>query len=621
MSVMRTTDRRLPANSVIEWCGRRLLPIIAIGILFGGFFAYPLSSVIWRSFQGFAFDLQGYARMLNMESGPYVTIFFRTIAIAAYTTLFCVVLAYPVAYVLSVARPLTVAIMIPLFMVPLFTAILIRTYAWIIIFGRKGLINTILISLGLIEQPLRMIYTSFAVYVGMVNVLLPVAVFTMYSVMVQIDRNVMLAAEVMGANPIRSFTRVYFPLSLPGVIAAAVLVFILSLGFFITPSLLGGTGDTMITQLISTQVGVLLNLEFGYVLATTLLIITFVILSLAGMFIPLEMLWSAARDPLEAGRRHRRWRDTERIRVAALALSHIRSVILNMIEKILFLMVTPILRLRSILLNSLVGLIMVFLIAPLPIVILVSFSSSPFLVFPPPGFSFQWYVKFFTSEAWRTAAVFSILLGVATSLVAVFVGTLSSFLIVRGQFRWKRGLFFFLLSPLMVPHIILAIAFYGFFNDLALLGTFQGLVIAHAVMATPYAVVVMSTTLRGFDQDLEHAAATLGATPTRTLRKVTFPILRPALLTAGLLAFLLSFDELLVTLFLLGRLPRTLPLQFWSDITIMIDPVISAASSMIVLGVIGLITLGQWMKYRQEKRLALRSYEQVFEPIVAGEHA
>ncbi len=308
MSVMRTMDWRLPANSVIEWCGRRLLPIIAIGILFGGFFAYPLSSVIWRSFQGLAFDLQGYARMLNMESGPYVTIFFRTIAIAAYTTVFCVVLAYPVAYVLSVARPLTVAIMIPLFMVPLFTSILIRTYAWIIIFGRKGMMNTILMSLGLIEQPLRMIYTSFAVYVGMVNVLLPVAVFTMYSVMVQIDRNVMLAAEVMGANPIRSFTRVYFPLSLPGVIAAAVLVFILSLGFFITPSLLGGSGDTMITQLISTQVGVLLNLEFAYVLTTTLLIITFVILSLAGMFIPLEMLWSAARDPLEVERRlWQRW--------------------------------------------------------------------------------------------------------------------------------------------------------------------------------------------------------------------------------------------------------------------------------------------------------------------------
>jgi ABC-type spermidine/putrescine transport system permease subunit II len=356
------------------------------------------------------------------------------------------------------------------------------------------------------------------------------------------------------------------------------------------------------------------------VLATTLLIVTFVILSLAGLVIPLEMLWSAARDPQEAGRRLRRLGDTNRFRGGRVALRRTREALRNVIEKILFLMLTPILRIRNLLLNTLVGLIMMFLIAPLPIILIVSFSSSPFLVFPPPGFSFQWYAKFFSSETWRAAAIFSILLGVAASLVAVFVGTLASFLIVRGRFQWKRGLFFFLLSPLMVPHIILAIAFYGSFNDLGLLGTFQGLVIAHAVLATPYVVVVMSTALRGFDQNLEHAAATLGATPTRTLRKVTFPILRPALLTAGLLAFLVSFDDLLVTLFLLGRLPRTLPLQFWADITIMIDPVISAASSMIVTGVVALISLGQWMKYRQEKRVTLKSQEQILEPIVAGEH-
>ncbi|WP_164743002.1 ABC transporter permease subunit [Mesorhizobium sp. Z1-4] len=576
----------------------RAVPWLLIVVLFGGFFAYPLFDVLWTSIGGTDFDFSGFQRMLDAENGPYVDVFLRTIAIAFWTMVSSVVIGYPVAYVMSRAKPGTVALIATMLAIPLFTAILIRTYAWIIIFGRQGLINTVLDWLGIVDQPLRLLYTSFAVYAGMVNVLMPVAVFTMFATMVQIDRRLTQAASVLGADPVKAFTRVYFPLSVPGIIAAAVLVFILSIGFYITPALLGGPSDTMITQLIVTQTSILLNPQFGAVLATSLLIVTIFLLLVAGLITPLETIWAVKLDDAES----RGANGSGLRRRASAALAALRKRILPWPRLLFEVAVRPFARWRHVTLRTFLVLVMIFLIAPLPIVILVSFSSSSYLVFPPPGFSLQWYEKFLTSSVWQNAVVMSVLIGVATSILSIIAGVAGAMLIVRYKLVAKRALFFFMIGPLMTPHIILAIAFYGHFLALGLMGTLTGIVIAHTVMAAPYAIIVLTTAMRGLDINLELAAASLGAKRRTVLRRITLPLLWPAITTSALLAFLVSFDELIVTLFLLGRLPRTLPLQFWADITIAIDPVISAASSMIITGVIAVLMLGFWLKLRREKR-------------------
>jgi ABC-type spermidine/putrescine transport system permease subunit II len=208
------------------------------------------------------------------------------------------------------------------------------------------------------------------------------------------------------------------------------------------------------------------------------------------------------------------------------------------------------------------------------------------------------------ARAWHDSLLFSIQVGLAAVAVALLAGATASFVLVRRQFPAKRTVFFLALAPIVIPVIILALALYVYEARLGILGTFPGLVIGHAVLATPYVIVVMSTAVRGFDQRLEWAAAVLGARPPQVLRRVTLPLLRPALLTAALLAFLVSFDELLISIFLLGRQTQTLPLKFWGDIKYQFDPLLSAASTLIVLVIAAVIVGGQLLRLRQARQRA-----------------
>ena len=239
------------------------------------------------------------------------------------------------------------------------------------------------------------------------------------------------------------------------------------------------------------------------------------------------------------------------------------------------------------------ALIVIYLIAPMVIVLIISFSSAPFLTFPPPGFSLQWYEKFFVSADWRSALFMSLRVAVVVASLSVLVGAAAAFGLVRGNFAGKRALFLLAVAPLLVPVIIVALCLYVALADMGLLGTFVGLVIGHLIVAVPYALIILVGAVRGLDRNLEYAAATLGARPFLVLRRIVLPSLAPGLITAWIMAFLHSFDELLVTLFLVGRQTPTLPIKMWSDIRIQLDPVISAASSSIVTVIALVIILTQ----------------------------
>lgn len=186
-------------------------------------------------------------------------------------------MGYPIAYYLANRAGLRFTLVVFCIIVPYFTSIIVRTYSWMVLLGRTGLINQTLINTGLIDAPLPLLYNKLAIVIGMTYVLLPYMVLTLFAAMRSIDRNLLLAARGMGASGLMTFWRVYFPLSLHGVISGALIVFILSIGFFITPALMGGPSDVMVAMLIERSVEITLDWTTASVMSLFLLAVTLVL--------------------------------------------------------------------------------------------------------------------------------------------------------------------------------------------------------------------------------------------------------------------------------------------------------------------------------------------------------
>ncbi len=228
------------------------------------------------------------------------------------------------------------------------------------------------------------------------------------------------------------------------------------------------------------------------------------------------------------------------------------------------------------------ALVLLYLVAPVAIVIPMSFSAAKYLSFPPPGLSLQWYENFFTRADWTSATIQSIRVAFTVMVLATVLGVAASLALVRGSFPGKELINLIIVSPLVVPAIIVAIAIYGIYVRLYLVQTFVGLVLAHTVLAIPYVVINVSATLRGFDVRLEQAAQSLGANSWQTFRYVTLPIISPGIFAGAVFAFIASFDELLVALFIAGARGRTLPMRMFEGLRMEIDPTIAAVSSMLI---------------------------------------
>jgi len=267
--------------------GWLLLPALAwLGILF----VYPIGRLFYASVFTPAFSLSSYGKLLG--TSVYAKVFANTFEISATVTLLALVLGYPLAFVLATAGPRTSRLMLGAIIVPLWTSVLVRTYAWMVLLGRRGLVNEGLQSLGLLDAPLPLLYNRLGVTIGMVHVLLPFMVLPIYSVMKGIDVDLLKAAQNLGANRRQAFLRVYLPLSLSGLTTGCLLVFVTALGFFVTPALLGGRGDMMIAMLIDSQISQLLDWGLGAALAVVLFAITAGILLAVQRFTSAERMWA-----------------------------------------------------------------------------------------------------------------------------------------------------------------------------------------------------------------------------------------------------------------------------------------------------------------------------------------
>lgn len=226
--------------------------------------------------------------------------------------------------------------------------------------------------------------------------------------------------------------------------------------------------------------------------------------------------------------------------------------------------------------------VLLYLVAPVLIVIPMSFSAAKYLSFPPPGLSLQWYENFFSRADWTSATLQSIRVAFTVMVVSTVLGVAASLALVRGSFSGKELVNLIIVSPLVVPTIIVAIAIYGLYVRMHLVQTFWGLVLAHTVLAIPYVIVNVTATLRGFDVRLEHAAQSLGANSWQTFRYVTLPLISPGIFAGAVFAFIASFDELIVALFIAGAQGRTLPMRMFEGLRMEIDPTIAAVSSMLI---------------------------------------
>ena len=258
--------------------------------------------------------------------------------------------------------------------------------------------------------------------------------------------------------------------------------------------------------------------------------------------------------------------------------------------------------------------ILIFLILPIFVVVPLSFNELPYftftpemLAFDPKGYSTKWYREFFTEDSWRTAVQNSFVIAVSATLISIVLGTLAALGLSRSEIPFKTTLMALLISPMIVPLIISAAGMYFFYTRIGIASTHWGVIIAHVVLGTPFVVITVTATLVGFDHSLTRAAASLGASPIQAFFKVVMPLILPGVVSGALFAFITSFDEVVVVLFVGSVEQRTIPWKMFSGIREEISPTILAVATLLVGVSILLLTTLELLRRRSERLRGIRA--------------
>ena len=527
-----------------------------------------------------AFTLANFQRAFGV--GVYLRVLTTTFSVAAQVTALCLVLGYPLAFWLARQpagrqRRLTLLVLFPFW-----TSALVKSFVWLVLLGHTGPFVRLLEAMGMTEPP-ELLFGRATVVGAMAHTMLPLAVVSMLPTLAGIDRRLPLAAATMGATPAEAFWRVTFQLSMPGVAAAGLLVFIGSLGFFITPALLGGPRDTMLGQVIIQQIQTQQNWRFAGALAVMLvgsaLLACLVYDRLFGLSGMGGGTGRAASD---------RW--TRRLGLRLLAAAARGSTLLvsaaTRVGGNRFGWVLP----------AYAWTLIAVLLLPILACIPMGLTSSTFLSFPPPGYGLRWFGEYFGSALWMGATARSFGIGLASACLTLLIAAPAAYGMSRSTSRLSGAVFLLFLAPLVVPSVVMAVGLFYLFAQVGLVATDVGIVLGHTVTGIPLGFVILLAQFRQYDWRLNQAAATMGAGRPLVLRRVMAPLVRGGLVAAFIFAFLNSFEELTVALFIGGGLRVTLPRQMWDDITLQVTPTLAAAS-LVVLGVLtALFTAGERLR-------------------------
>ena len=533
-----------------------------------------------------ALSLSAFARI--WIGGPYLAVLSTTFSVAIWTTLLCVGLGYPLAYWLSRKPPRQQRIAALFVLLPFWTSALIKNFSWLVLLGRNGIMAKTIAAIGM-KGGDHLLFSRTTVVFAMVHTLLPLAVVTMLPVMNQIDRRLVMAASTLGANNARAFWQVFLPLSMRGVAAAGLLVLVASLGFFVTPALVGGAKDTMIGQLIILQINELQNWQLGSALAAILLIST---ISTCFVYDRIFGLSSVANDG------DRPARPDSVVRRAGLAVVRLGGLICGQVEAAWKRNIRGLP--GDVLLSVYAGTMIAILLVPIIAFVPMAFTGSTFLSFPPPSLSYRWFAEFAASPLWLGAMIRSFSIGFATAAITSLVAAMAALGVARTRSRLGSVAFLLYLSPMMVPSIVIAIALFYLFARISLVASNIGIIIGHTVIAMPVVFMVMLATFKGHDWKLDAAASTLGAGRLRTFWHVTLPLVASGLAVGFVTGFLQSFEELTVAIFVGGGIKTTLPKQMWDGVLLQVSPVIAAASVVVLIVVIAMFAI---IEFAQARRL------------------
>ena len=544
-----TARPRLP-SALWPWVG--ISPLL---LLLAVFFIWPVVSLLVLSVGDDGGPAEHYARIVDVA--VYRRALFNTFGIAILVTLLSVALSYPLAYLLATVSANVRKLLFVLVLLPFWTSALVRTTAWIVLLQRNGVLNETLASAGLIDEPIAFVYNLSGVLIGMTHVLMPFVVLPLYAAFRAVDRSLVEAAESLGAGAYAIGRRIIVPLTMPGVIAGGTIVFMSAIGYYITPALMGGPGQQMIAMLIADNINRTLNWGLAAALSVVLLAATLIVFAFFQHAFGLDRLLGG-----DGGRGTGSMLGTgQRRRSAGGRATAVAGV-----------------------------LVALFLIAPIIIVFPMSLGASPFLEFPPESYSLRWFESFFSERRWLIGVWNSLQAAAVAIAISVPLGTLAALGVDRmtKQARpWVEAVF---ILPMVIPVIILAVGLFYLLAPLNALGSPLILGVAHSVLASPFVFITVRSALKGFDRNQELAALSLGASWPVMFRRVMLPAIAPGMLAGAVFAFIQSFDDVVLALFLTNIRSRTLPRIMYEGIAHEIDPTIIAVSVLVIL--VSILMLG-----------------------------
>ncbi|TMV77899.1 ABC transporter permease subunit [Thioclava sp. BHET1] len=541
----------------------------------------PAGALIVLSFrnpQTGVFDLSVYRQMFS--AGVYVKTMINTFGLSLEVTLVCLGAGYPVAYWLAGLTPNRRRLAMWFVLLPFWVSPLLKSFAWIVLLARKGIVAETLHAIG-IDAGQHLLYGRGAVVFGMAHSMLPIAILTMLPTMLGIDRRLVSAAQTMGASRAQAFWRVFLPLSMPGVTAAALLIFVMGLGFFITPALLGSPRETVIGQLLITEVQKLFNMRLAGALSTLLLAVTLVTIALY------DRIFGMSSVSGEGGTGRRPERFWARIGTALLGLcAALSDAVTRILPK----------GCGGWFARAFVYLVLFLLIVPVLAFPPMAFSGSSFLEFPPHSFSLKWFNAYLSSAQWTGATFRSAIIAIAVGALASLVAAFGAYGMARSRKKAGGLVFLAFLLPMIVPNVVIAVALFYVFAKLGLIATNIGIILGQTLTALPVVFVILLTTFRAVDWRLLQAAGTLGANRWNQLRLILLPLVTGGVVAAFLFGLLNSFEELTIAMFVGAGVRQTLPKQMWDDVLISITPTLAAASVIVILVVTVLFVIAE--KYR-----------------------
>lgn len=513
---------------------------------------WPLLNVLLRSLNEkgrVAFESLYFGHYLALVQDELLRqVVLQSLNLAWISTATTILLAFPAAYVISRLSRRMSSLMMVLILMPFWVSIIVRLFAFTTILGNEGIVNSIAGALGF--GPFPLIYNAFATIVGMVAYLLPYMILILVSAMSAIDTSLLTAARTMGASEKRVFLDIYFPQVKPALLGGAVIVFVLSLGFFLTPAILGGPQNITIPVFIQQQVQVY---QWGKASAMGIVLL---IVSILGYMLALRIGGKGMLAPVQHGSRGATAK--EPLKFSGVTLLCLSILVVDI----------------------------VMLILPLLVVIPTAFTETTQIRFPPVGFSFTWFEEVFHSDIWRESFFKSVRVAVMTAVCSTLCGLALARVVTRtGSRTLKSGIQLLVITPLIVPVILLGIGIYDVQNRTGLIGTDLGLVIAHTILCMPLTFLVLGNAISAVDISLEQAAWTMGASNARAFFSIVVPSVSTALTGSMIISFVTSWDEAVLAMFQTD-IDKTLPVTIYSFLKSGITPAVSAVATIVILPVL-----------------------------------